>query len=105
MWRSPGTRSAGRAWGKWAFGQQTTSSIRPTSETSLPNPFTSPSRRTDDENCHAFAIAAKCSSHLGFGLGFPAAPSATGSEGLQPWLIVNQSGTTSRVGMFPIHFG
>ena len=30
--------------------------------------FTSPSRRTDDENCHAFAIAAKCSSHLGFGL-------------------------------------
>ena len=26
-------------------------------------------RSTDDENCHAFAIAAKCSSHLGFGLG------------------------------------
>ena len=21
-----------------------------------------------------------------------------------PWLIVNQSGTTSRVGMFPIHY-
>ena len=37
----------------------------------LPNPFTSPSRRTDDENCHALAIAAKCSSHLGFGLGHP----------------------------------
>ena len=38
------------------------------------SPSTSPSRRTDDENCHAFAIAAKCSSQLGFGLGSGSTP-------------------------------
>ena len=39
------------------------------SETSLPNPVTGPSRRIDVYTCPAFAIAPKCSSHLGFGLG------------------------------------
>ena len=38
------------------------------SETSLPNPVTGQSRRIDVYTCRAFAIAPKCSSHLGFGL-------------------------------------
>ena len=37
-------------------------------ETSLPNPVTGQSRRIDVYTCRAFAIAPKCSSHLGFGL-------------------------------------
>ena len=35
----------------------------------LPNTVTGQSRRIDVYTCRAFAIAPKCSSHLGFGLG------------------------------------